>query len=197
MTHLFRITRWPVGVGLPLLQYGPGVNVGLHNRKGKAMRRHVTMILAAAMTLGFSGVRAADVPADWIEVAAGPMFTVKAPPGTTFERTRIGDAFSGTFHGSGFDLVVEFGYHRDELRTPEGANNASVQKVVIDEKPGSIATASMPDPAHPFYVGLHVPAVENDIIGPLSLVVNGRVVKPEDRATVERIYETVKFGFKN
>ena len=161
------------------------------------MRRHVTTMLAAAMTLAFSGARAADVPANWIEVAAGAMLTVKAPPGTTFERTRVGDAFSGTFHGAGFDLVVEFGYHRDELKTPDGAKNASVQKVVIDEKPGSIATASMPDPAHPWYVGLHVPAVENDILGPLSLVVNGQVVKAEDRATVERIYQTVKFGFKN
>lgn len=161
------------------------------------MRGFVTMILAAAMTLAVSRAGAAEAPAGWVEVAAGPMFTVKAPPGTTFERTRIGDAFSGTFHGAGFDLAVEFGYHRDELKTPEGAKDTSVQKVVIDEKPGSIATAAMPDPAHPFYVGLHVPAVENDLLGPLSLVVNGQVTRPEDRATVERIYETVKFGFKN
>lgn len=161
------------------------------------MRYLMTLILAAAITLGLSPAGAAGVPADWIEVAAGPMFTVKAPPGTTFERTRAGDAFSGTFHGAGFDLVVEFGYHRDELKTPDGAENTSVQKIVIDEKPGSIATASMPDPAHPYYVGLHVPAVETDLLGPLSLVVNGQVVKAEDRATVERIYQTVKFGFKN
>lgn len=161
------------------------------------MRRLVTMMLAATMTLGIAFASTADVPTNWIEVAAGPMFTVKAPPGTTFERTRVGDAFSGTFHGAGFDLVVEFGYHREELKTPDGAENTSVQKVVIDEKPGSIATASMPDPRHPWYVGLHVPAVENDLLGPLSLVVNGQVVKAEDRATVERIYQTVKFGFKN
>jgi hypothetical protein len=161
------------------------------------MRRLVTMMLVAIMTLAFSPAGAADVPADWVEVAARPMFTVKAPPGTTFERTRVGDAFSGTFHGAGFDLAVEFGYHRDELKTPDGAKTISVQKVVIDDKPGSIATGSMPDPAHPFYVGLHVPAVENDFLGPLSLVMNGQVVKDEDRATVERIYQTVKFGFKN
>ena len=161
------------------------------------MRRYVTIMFAAAMALGLSRAGAVEAPANWVEVPAGPMFTVKAPPGTTFERTRIGDAFSGTFHGAGFDLVVEFGYHRDELKTPEGAKNASVEKVVIDEKPGSITTASMPDPAHPYYVGLHVPAVENDIIGPLSLVVNGQVNKAEDQATVERIYQTVKFGFKN
>jgi hypothetical protein len=161
------------------------------------MRRFATTMLAAAMTLGISRARAADVPANWIEVAAGAMFTVKAPPGTTFERTHAGDAFSGTFHGAGFDLVVEFGYHRDELKTPDGAKNTSVEKVVIDEKPGSIATASMPDPGHPYYVGLHVPAVENDLLGPLSLVVNGQVVTAEDRATVEHIYQTVKFGFKN
>jgi hypothetical protein len=161
------------------------------------MRRLMTTVFAASLTLGLAGARAAEVPANWVEVAAGAMFTVKAPPGTTFERTRIGDAFSGTFHGAGFDLVVEFGYHRDELKTPEGAQNVSVQKVVLDEKPGSIATASMADPAHPYYVGLHVPGVENDIIGPLSLVVNGQVTKAEDQMTVQRIYETVKFGFKN
>lgn len=175
----------------------PALESHSQNRRCEAMRRLVIIMSAAAMTLGVSSAGAADVPANWIEVAAGAMFTVKAPPGTTFERTRIGDAFSGTFHGAGFDLVVEFGYHRDELKTPELAKNPSVQKVVIDDKPGSIATASMPDPAHPYYVGLHVPAVENDILGPLSLVVNGQVVKSEDQATVERIYQTVKFGFKN
>jgi hypothetical protein len=161
------------------------------------MRRLVTMMFATALMLGVSHASAAEVPANWVEVAAGAMFTVKAPPGTTFERTRIGDAFSGTFHGAGFDLVVEFGYHRDELKTPDGAQDSKVEKVVIDEKPGSIATASMPDPAHPYYVGLHVPAVENDILGPLSLVVNGQVMKAEDQTTVQRIYETVKFGYKN
>ena len=161
------------------------------------MRRLVTTMSAIALTLGVSAASAAEVPANWVEVAAGAMFTVKAPPGTTFERTRIGDAFSGTFHGAGFDLVVEFGYHRDALKTPDGATNVSVQKVVLDEKPGSIASASMPDPAHPYYVGLHVPAVENDILGPLSLVVNGQVAKAEDQTTVARIYETVKFGYKN
>ena len=174
-----------------------GIKVACQNRKCEAMRRLVIIMFAAVMILGVSRTRAAGVPADWIDVAAGAMFTVKAPPGTTFERTRAGDAFSGTFHGAGFDLVVEFGYHRDELKTPEGAKNPSVQKVVIDDKPGSIATASMPDPAHPYYVGLHVPAVENDILGPLSLIVNGQVIKAEDRATVEQIYQTVKFGFKN
>ena len=161
------------------------------------MRHLVTTMSAIALTLGVSTASAAEVPANWVEVAAGAMFTVKAPPGTTFERTRIGDAFSGTFHGAGFDLVVEFGYHRDALKTPGGATNVSVQKIVLDEKPGSIASASMPDPAHPYYVGLHVPAVENDILGPLSLVVNGQVAKAEDQTTVARIYETVKFGYKN
>jgi hypothetical protein len=125
------------------------------------------------------------------------MFTVKAPPGTTFERTRVGDAFSGTFHGAGFDLVVEFGYRRDDIQNPTAAQNPRIEKVVIDDKPGSIITAAMADPAHPLYVGLHVPAVENDIIGNLSLIVNGQVAKAEDQATVERIYETIKFGFKN
>jgi hypothetical protein len=161
------------------------------------MRRLVTIMSAIALTLGVLPASAADVPANWVEVPAGAMFTVKAPPGTTFERTRIGDAFSGTFHGAGFDLVVEFGYHRDELKTPDGATNVSVQKVVLDEKPGSIAVGSMADPAHPYYVGLHVPAVENDILGPLSLVVNGQLTKAEDQKTVQQIYETVKFGYKN
>src|SRR5438309_451035 len=118
------------------------------------MRRILTATFATALLFGLRAASAADVPADWVEVAAGAMFTVKAPPGTTFERTRIGDAFSGTFHGAGFDLVVEFGYHRDELKTPDGAQNPKVDKVVIDEKPGSIATASLSDSAHPYYVGL-------------------------------------------
>jgi hypothetical protein len=42
-----------------------------------------------------------------------------------------------------------------------------------------------------------VPDVEKDLLGPLSLVVTGTVAKAEDAATVERIYRTVKFGYKN
>src|SRR5438105_1106016 len=61
------------------------------NRTGEAMRRLVTMIFAAAATLSLSPAGAAGIPDNWTEVAAGPMFTVKAPRGTPSERTRIGD----------------------------------------------------------------------------------------------------------
>ncbi|HEX3484348.1 MAG TPA: hypothetical protein VHT51_04760 [Micropepsaceae bacterium] len=161
--------------------------------------RRLTIALAGLMAFGLAhGAHAAEAtPADWIEVAAGPMFTVKAPPGTTFERIRTGDAFAGTFHGPGFDLPVEFGYHRDAVKLPEGAKNTSETKLVVDEKPGAITKAATADPAHPLFIGLYVPAVENDLLGPLSLVVSGAVAKPEDQALVERIYRTVKFGYKN
>jgi hypothetical protein len=163
------------------------------------MMRLLTAALAGFLALGFARASnaAEAIPADWIEVAAGPMFTVKAPPGTTFERIRTGDAFAGAFHGPGFDLPVEFGYHRDALKLPDGAKNPAETKLVVDEKPGAITTAATTDPTHPLFVGLYVPAVENDLFGPLSLVVTGAVTKPEDAETVERIYRTVKFGFKN
>lgn len=161
--------------------------------------RALVVILAGFMALGLaSHAAAADaVPSDWVEVAAGPMFTVRAPAGTSFERIRTGDAFAGAFHGPGFDLPVEFGYHRDGVKMPEGSKNASETKLVVDEKPGAITNASTADSAHPFFVGLYVPDVEKDLLGPLSLVVTGTVAKAEDAATVERIYRTVKFGYKN
>src|SRR6476469_10152403 len=96
----------------------------------------------AALALPQAAVAADTVPADWVEVAAGAMFTVKAPPGTTFERSRTGDAFAGAFHGPGFDLPVEFGYHRDVVKLPEGTKNAGDTKLVVDEKPGTIVKAS-------------------------------------------------------
>src|ERR1700760_4026604 len=103
--------------------------------------RLITM-LPAAFVLSIATAQAADVPADWVEVQAGPMFTVKAPPGTTFERIRTGDAFAGTFHAPGFDLPVEFGYHRDALKLPDGAKNAAETRLVVDEKPGAITKAA-------------------------------------------------------
>jgi hypothetical protein len=159
--------------------------------------RPTTIILAGVFACGIASAQAAEIPADWVEVAAGPMFTVKAPPGTTFERIRTGDAFAGTFHGAGFDLSVEFGYHREDLKAPANVQMPQMRKAVIDTKDGTVITGATADPAHPVYVGLHVPAVENDIIGPLSLVINGETAKPEDRATIERIYESIVFGFKN
>jgi len=156
-----------------------------------------TSLLAFAFAFGIGSAWAADVPADWVEVQAGPMFTVKAPLGTSFERIRTGDAFAGAFHGTGFDLAVEFGYHREDLKTPVTVTGPQMRKVVIDEKPGTITTGAVSDAAHPIYLGLHVPTVETDVIGPMSLVVNGQIDKPETSATVERIYETIVFGFKN
>lgn len=161
------------------------------------MRPFLTTMFAGTFVLGAWTAQAADVPADWVEVKAGAMFTVKAPPGTTFQRIQTGDAFAGAFHGQGFDLAVEFGYHRDEPKTPANATNPKVEKFVFDEKPGTITTANVSDPAHPYFVGLHVPSVETDILGPLSLIVTGEVEKPEDQATVQRIFETVTFGYKN
>jgi hypothetical protein len=152
--------------------------------------------LVTAMVSG-SALAADGIPSDWVEVMAGPMFTVHAPPGTTFERIRTGDAFAGAFHGPGFDLAVEFGYHREELKTPDGVKNAAMQKTMLDEKPGTIVSATSADAARPRFVELHVPNVENDAFGPLSLVITGSVAKAEDETTVKRIYETVKFGYKN
>jgi len=162
------------------------------------MRALVVMLAGfAAFVLASQAIAADAVPSDWVEVAAGPMFTVRAPAGTTFERIRTGDAFAGAFHGPGFDLPVEFGYHRDVVKLPDGTKNASETKLVVDEKPGTIVKASTADPAHAFFVGLWVPDVEKDLLGPLSLVITGAVAKAEDQATVERIYRTVKFGYKN
>src|SRR5689334_3151289 len=67
---------------------------------GSAMRFSAVLFAGfAAFGLTQSALAADAVPANWVEVAAGAMFTVKAPPGTTFERIRTGDAFAGTFHG--------------------------------------------------------------------------------------------------
>jgi hypothetical protein len=162
--------------------------------------RRLIIALAGIVAFGLSGnVVAAEtaISADWVEVAAGPMFTVRAPAGTSFERIRTGDAFAGTFHGPGFDLPVEFGYHRDGMKMPEGTKNATEMKLVVDEKPGAITKAASGDPAHPYFIGLYVPNVEMDLFGPLSLVVTGAVAKPEDQAIVERVFQTVKFGYKN
>ena len=161
--------------------------------------RALAVMLAgfAAFVLASQALAADAIPSDWVDVAAGPMFTVRAPAGTTFERIRTGDAFAGAFHGPGFDLPVEFGYHRDVVKLPDGTKNAGETKLVVDEKAGTIVKASTADPAHPFFVGLFVPDVEKDLLGPLSLVVTGTVAKAEDAATVERIYRTVKFGYKN
>ena len=161
--------------------------------------RALRVMLAGFVLFGLaSNAVAADaVPSDWVEVAAGAMFTVRAPAGTTFERIRTGDAFAGAFHGPGFDLPVEFGYRRDVVKLPDGTKNAGETKLVVDEKPGTIVKASTADSAHPLFVGLWVPDVEKDLLGPLSLVITGTVAKAEDQTTVERIYRTVKFGYKN
>jgi hypothetical protein len=110
---------------------------------------------------------------------------------------RTGDAFAGTISGPGFDLSVEFGYHRDGLVNPAGAANAAATQAVIDEKPGTLTRADMPDPSHAHFIGLYVPDVETDAFGPLSLVIKTELARAKDEAAVEAIYRSVKFGYKN
>jgi hypothetical protein len=159
--------------------------------------RLVTLLFVSLIGFAPSALAADAPPADWVEVAAGAMFTVKAPPGTTFERIRTGDAFAGAFHGPGFDLAVEFGYHRDGMKLPSDVKNPADTKFVFDDKPGAITKAATADAAHPYFIGLYVPDVEKDAFGPLSLVITGAVAKQQDQATLERVFQTVKFGYKN
>src|SRR5262245_61170663 len=115
--------------------------------------KFASLALALSLAALAGKAEAADAtPADWVEVMAGPMFTVHAPPGTTFERVRTGDAFAGTFHGPGFELAVEFGYHREDLKTPDSVKNATMQNVTLDDKPGTIVSATAADAARPRFV---------------------------------------------
>src|SRR5262249_4881372 len=115
---------------------------------GRTMK-FASLALALSLASGLVGSAAAAdaIPSDWVEVMAGPMFTVHAPRGTTFERVRTGDAFAGTFHGPGFELAVEFGYHREDLKTPDSVKNATMQKLSFDDKPGTIVAATSADAA--------------------------------------------------
>src|SRR3982074_1945005 len=101
--------------------------------------RALAVMLAGFVALVFASqaVAADAIPSDWVDVAAGPMFTVRAPAGTTFERIRTGDAFAGAFHGPGFDLPVEFGYHRDAVKLPDGATKRADTKLAVDEQPAA------------------------------------------------------------
>src|SRR5258708_15184532 len=111
------------------------------------MRALIIMLAGFMALISANPAVAADaVPADWIEVAAGPMFTVRAPAGTIFERIRTRDAFSGTFHGPGFDLPVEFCYHPDVVKLPEGTKNARDTKMGVDEKTSTVVKTSNGEP---------------------------------------------------
>src|SRR5258708_25682908 len=102
------------------------------------MRTLVVMLAGfAAFVLASQAIAADAVPSDWVEVAAGPMFTLRAPAGTTFERIRTGDAFAGAVHGPRFDLPGEVRYHPDVVKLPEGAENAGETKLAVDEKTGT------------------------------------------------------------
>ena len=158
------------------------------------------MSLVALLSCGPLNAAAPAVPPDWITLDAGGVFTLRAPPGTIFYRTRTIDNSAGGFKGPGFELEYEYGMNNDDLSSMAGSRNHSVQKTQIDGHSADVVAAldvSVSNRRSPYFVGLYAPsaAPTYSAFAPFfrALTVWGYIDQEKDVATVKLMYQTIHF----
>jgi hypothetical protein len=74
----------------------------------------------------------------WTELTADGLFTLRAPPGTSYRREQGIDSVGGEFDGPGFTMTYDFGIYSGELDDAILDARYQVDKVVIDGKTATI-----------------------------------------------------------
>jgi hypothetical protein len=136
-----------------------------------------------------------DVPADWVEVPADALFSMKAPPGTVFKPGQGTDSNVGAFEVPGFQLAFDYGVYSNSLNQDSGDQDYQARETEIDGKAARIVTAYAPHRAsgRPYFIGVHFPRVGETSLGSIKLTVSGSLVKKEDYSIVEMIFSTIRF----
>ena len=147
---------------------------------------------------GVMASNALDVPADWVEVSAGTLFSVKAPPGTVFKPGQGKDSVIGAFEGPGFLLSFDYGVYSDPLDRDSRDQGYQARDTRVNGKAAKIVTAyaRLRSPVRPYFIGIHFPDVEKSSLGSIKLTVSGSLEKKEDYSIVEKILATIRFQSK-
>lgn len=124
-----------------------------------------------------------EPPADWRSLHAGGVFSVAAPPGWRYVRSRGIDSFVGAFEGDGVRITFDYGWY-SSLGAFEGDPTFSFSTATID---GYEATFATPKAARSGLTGV---LVEVDDMTSLSM--HAFDLTPEQQELVFAIFRSLE-----
>lgn len=142
-----------------------------------------------------SAASSSSVPPDWVKVRADTVFSIMAPPGTTFHPGKGKDASAGSFEVPGFNLSYDYSYYSNPLLNDAGDRNYEKRDIVIDGRKAKVVTSYSPrlSAGRPYFIGVHFSEVAKSAAGTVKLTVHTSVAQEVDYAVVEKIFESVRF----
>jgi hypothetical protein len=146
----------------------------------------------------------------WSRIDSKDGFSFAAPRGTRLNHLQGKDSAVGEIVGEGFYLRYDFGFFSNSLEGVMSENEYSEERTTVD---GHVAVvrraifrsdirvadyATATDKSQRYFIGLYMPHVEYrptyGVEGTWkSLSIDGAAASPEDRATVERLFKSIRF----
>ena len=141
------------------------------------------------------GAADAAVPENWVELTAGEVLTLQAPPGSRFVPGRGTDSFIGRVEGPGFRLEMDYGVYSDPLTSGGSFVTVDSADTRIDGKAARTVFATSRDPVagERHFYGLHVMSVAPSALGPIRLTVTATSHQRKLLDIVDRIVHTIRF----
>ena len=136
------------------------------------------------------------LPNNWVNIAVGTLFTLRAPPGTRFRSKHGKDSFTGSLEGPGFALNLDYGLGPKSLPPVAMTSDVSVEDIMIDNKPARITFRPPqrgPDQHGRYSVRLELIQLETPGGQPLMLSLSGHADGPEQQMVVRKIFTTIRF----
>ncbi|MBU6299078.1 MAG: hypothetical protein KGJ79_07730 [Alphaproteobacteria bacterium] len=142
-------------------------------------------------------VVAIEVPPGWQQIDTKQGFSFYVPPGTQFHQLPGTDSFLGEITGPTFVLQYDFGFYSNDLSDAENNPDYSEKTMSVDGRNGLVRQATLREAeGWPYFIGLYIQQAVFHAAYPgrwAALEIHGTVASPQDRATVEQIFQTIRF----
>ncbi len=140
---------------------------------------------------------AIEVPPGWTQIDTKQGFSFFAPPGTRFRQLPGTDSFLGEITGQTFVLQYDFGFYSNDLSEAKNNPDYSEETMSVDGRSGLVRMATLSEAeGWPYFIGLYIQQAVFHSEYPgrwAALEIHGTVAGPQDRATVEQIFQSIRF----
>ena len=124
------------------------------------------------------------------------LLTLRAPPGTVFQRQSGTDSFVGNLRGPGFVLHLDYGLFSPRPPDQAGLINQTVQELNLDDKPAKIVSGGVVASSPPkYFIGLYMADLRSPTASnPSSLAIYAELPTTDQDPLIRAIFTTIRFA---